>query len=117
MNKSLASVRNTAQGREANVPEFVRGQFFTKPLSRNHLELLFRRETGCSVKQFQMERRLREAAELLRNTDLLVSEIAYQVGFNHPPNFTERFKRRFGVPPLRFRQLDGKSISSIPRRW
>lgn len=44
-------------------------------LSRNHLEVLFRREVGCSIKQFQMEQRLLRAAELLRDTHLQITEI------------------------------------------
>ena len=43
--------------------------------------------------------RLHKALELLRSTDLQISEIAYDVGFSDPSYFTRMFRQEFGKAP------------------
>lgn len=43
--------------------------------------------------------RLNRAAELIQNSDLMIKEIADQMGFSDPFNFSRAFRRQFGVPP------------------
>lgn len=43
--------------------------------------------------------RMSHAAELLHNTDLMVKEVAGQLGFSDPFNFSRAYRRAFGVPP------------------
>ncbi|MEL7251540.1 MAG: ATP-binding protein [Bacteroidota bacterium] len=47
--------------------------------------------------------RLKRAAQLLQSTDLNVSEIAYEVGFNDPAYFSRAFKEEFGQSPSEFK--------------
>jgi AraC-like DNA-binding protein len=47
--------------------------------------------------------RHRLAAELLRETDLPVKEIAYLLGYTESPNFSQAFKTMEGVSPANFR--------------
>jgi len=47
--------------------------------------------------------KLREAKELLEQTDLSVSEICHQVGYNHQGHFADIFKRFYGAAPLSYR--------------
>ena len=47
--------------------------------------------------------RLKRAAQLLQSTDLKVSEIAYEVGFNDPAYFSRAFKEEFGQSPSEFK--------------
>ena len=48
--------------------------------------------------------RLEKAMELLKTTDLNVSEIAYDVGFNTPAYFSRAFSERYGVAPSQVRE-------------
>ena len=55
--------------------------------------------SGQSAGQFVRTIRLKRAAELLLNRTVNVSEIAYEVGFESPANFSRNFRRQFGVSP------------------
>lgn len=55
--------------------------------------------TGKTPSQFIRSIRLQRAMELLQSSDLNVSEIAYEVGFNDPNYFSRSFSEEFGHPP------------------
>jgi len=55
--------------------------------------------TGKSTGLFIRSVRLQRAKELILNTDLSISEISYDVGFNDPSWFSRVFKEEFGYPP------------------
>lgn len=59
--------------------------------------------TGYSPNEYIRIIRLKKAAELLKTTDLNVSEVAYKVGFNDPFYFSRCFKEQFSVSPLQFK--------------
>ncbi|WP_281989272.1 helix-turn-helix domain-containing protein [Aquimarina aggregata] len=50
------------------------------------------------------DQKLKRAKELLRITEMPVSEIAYGVGFNDPLYFTRIFKKKIGGSPTEYRQ-------------
>jgi len=60
--------------------------------------------TGLSPADFIRSIRLKRAAQLLRDTDLNVSEIADLVGFNTIKYFNKHFKEEFGFSPTQYRQ-------------
>ena len=52
--------------------------------------------------------RLKKAVECLQQTDMNITEIAYQTGFSDPKYFTTCFKKHYGMSPSRFlRQISG----------
>ena len=55
--------------------------------------------TGKSTALYMRSLRLHKAQELLRTTQLTVSEIAYDVGFEDPNYFSRTFSQEFGTPP------------------
>jgi signal transduction histidine kinase/DNA-binding response OmpR family regulator len=59
--------------------------------------------TGQTVNQFIRSIRLKKAAELLKEQDYPVSEIAYMVGFAAPNHFASYFKDHFGITPTEYR--------------
>jgi signal transduction histidine kinase/ligand-binding sensor domain-containing protein/DNA-binding response OmpR family regulator len=55
--------------------------------------------TGLSPNEFIRTYRLKKAAVLIRESNLNISEIAYQVGFNDALYFSKCFKKQFGTTP------------------
>jgi len=68
-------------------------------MSRVHLYKKLLSLTGKSPIEFIRVIRLKRAAQLLEKSQLTVSEIAYQVGFNNPKYFTKYFKSEFNTLP------------------
>ena len=64
----------------------------------------FKRTTGRSAKDYQMELRMERAKRLLQTTSALVKEIAASLGFSSPYYFCNAFRRRTGMSPTSFRE-------------
>ncbi len=63
----------------------------------------FKKEFNDTPTNFINNKKLDKAKELLSITDISISEIAYEIGFNDPLYFTRFFKNNTGVSPTRFR--------------
>lgn len=59
--------------------------------------------TGYTPNEYIRVIRLRKAAELLKEGEKNVSEVAYAVGFDNPYYFSKCFKEQFGIPPSQYR--------------
>lgn len=59
--------------------------------------------TGYTPNEYIRVIRLRKAAELLKEGEKNVSEVAYAVGFDNPYYFSKCFKEQFGMPPSQYR--------------
>jgi AraC-like DNA-binding protein len=77
-------------------------------MSRVHLYKRIRQVTGLTPIEFIRIMRLKRAAQLLRESQRNVSEIAYEVGFNNPKYFSKYFKDEFGVLPSVYQENEGK---------
>ena len=64
----------------------------------------FSRSLGISPLQFLLSYRLREAARLLRQDELNISQIAYSTGFESPSHFSALFRRQYGMTPSEYRK-------------
>lgn len=73
-------------------------------ISRVHLYKKMISITGKSPIEFIRIIRLKRAVQLLRESQLQISEIAYQVGFNNPKNFSKYFKEEFDVLPSQYQR-------------
>jgi len=60
--------------------------------------------TGQSPGEFIRSVRFKRAAQLLRDSDLAVSEIIEQVGYLSVKQFRENFKTEFGTSPANYRK-------------
>ncbi|WP_185093393.1 helix-turn-helix domain-containing protein [Empedobacter brevis] len=80
-------------------------QFFAEKLnlSSNYLSDMLRVQTGQTTQQHIQNRVIEKAKELLSTTHLSVSEIAYQLGFEHPQSFHRLFKKFSILSPLEYR--------------
>ena len=68
-----------------------------------HLSRMIRKMTGKNYKELLQEKRLSQAAWLLRNTDRRVDEIALSVGYENVSFFHRLFAARFGCSPKKYR--------------
>jgi len=80
--------------------------------SPGHFGRLFRRRTGHSAMQWLARARIQQAAHLLRNTGLTVSEIAARVGVPNLFYFSRLFKKRMNETPRRYRRRGGGSTGA-----
>ncbi|PBQ30930.1 AraC family transcriptional regulator [Sphingobacteriaceae bacterium] len=72
-------------------------------ISPNYLGSLLRIHTSQNTQQHIQSKLIEYAKERLSTTNLSVSEIAYELGFEHPQSFSKLFKSKSGVSPLEFR--------------
>jgi LacI family transcriptional regulator len=94
----------------ANVAEAV-------GVSRRHLERSFRNETGCTVYEYIVRRRMQEASRLLKtHPRAKIAAIAELVGLDGAGSFFRAFRRFFGESPKTHRKGAERSNEvSVPR--
>lgn len=73
-------------------------------LSQRYLSDLLSSLTGQNTQQFIQNTIIEKAKEKLSTTNLSVSEIAYELGFEHSQSFSKLFKTKTNFSPLEFRQ-------------
>lgn len=73
-------------------------------LSPTHLTGVFRREAGVTPYSYVINRRLRQAVHLLRNTDLPIAEVALDAGFADQQHLTRMVRARLRKTPKEVRQ-------------
>jgi AraC-like DNA-binding protein len=88
---------------ETGIPtvQEVAGQLHVSP---KYLSGLLKNLTGKNTQQHIRQRLIEKAKEKLSTTELSVSEIAFQLGFEHSQSFSRLFKSKTNVSPLEFRQ-------------
>ncbi|MCC5846864.1 MAG: helix-turn-helix transcriptional regulator [Verrucomicrobia bacterium] len=72
-------------------------------ISESQLNRRFTRATGTSLHRYYNRLRLEAALNLLRYDKGSLKEIAYEMGFKHPSNFTNWFKANAKVSPRTYR--------------
>ncbi len=75
-------------------------------MSANYMSDLLKKETGLSAKGHINKILVNKAKNALLNSTDSVSQIAYDLGFEHPQSFTRLFKSKTGVSPNEFRNLN-----------
>ena len=73
-------------------------------ISASYLSDMLRSLTGQNAQQHIHNRLIEKAKEKLSITTLSVSEIAYNLGFEHPQSFSKLFKIKTNLSPLEFRR-------------
>lgn len=81
-------------------------QFLSQELnvSSNYLSDLLKNLSGLNTQQYIHNYLIEKAKELLSTTNLSVSEIAYQLGFEYSQSFSKLFKKKTNQTPLEFRK-------------
>jgi len=78
-----------------------------------HFARAFKQSMGVPPHRFVVERRLTRAAELIRDTDRSLSEIALEVGCSDQSHFTTLFRRFFGETPSVFRRARSSQANNV----
>lgn len=80
-------------------------QYFSEQLnvSSNYLSDMLKTLTGLSTQQHIHNKIIEQAKVILTTTNLSVSEVAYNLGFEHSQSFNKLFKNKTNLTPLQFR--------------
>ncbi len=71
--------------------------------SKSHISHLFKKENGMTIRAYCNQLKLIDSKKLLATTDLPITEIALNVGFNDTSYFIALFRNEFGITPLQYR--------------
>jgi AraC-like DNA-binding protein len=71
-------------------------------ISRSHLHRKMKEMTGLTVHDFIQNIRMEQAARLLTEQKLNITQVAYTVGYSSQPSFSAAFRRHFGVSPTEY---------------
>ena len=78
-------------------------------LSPNYFSDLLKSETGRNTQEHIHYHLLEKAKTILVCSDKNINEIAYELGFEYPQNFSKLFKNKVGVPPTDYRNVTLKN--------
>ena len=83
-------------------------------LSKYHFHRLFAATYGRTPAAYVSERRIERAQDLLRATNLTVTEVCHAVGFSSLGSFSSTFRRIVGDSPRDFQQRYAEGAPHIP---
>ena len=83
-------------------------------ISKYHFQRLFRATYGRSPATYLTERRIERAQDLLRATNLTVTEVCHAVGFSSLGSFSSRFRELVGETPSEFQRRYAEGAPHIP---
>lgn len=103
MEQLLNEYFDTADAISKGLPtvEYIAEQLLLSP---RYLSDMLRSLTGQNAQQHIHEKLIEKAKEKLSTTSLSVSEIAYELGFEHPQSFSKLFRIKTSQSPLEYRQ-------------
>ena len=76
-------------------------------LSKSHFSKRFKAVTGFGYKEYLINVRLKEACNLLLNTEKSITDIAFTCGFNDSNYFGDAFRKANGISPHKYRKYQG----------
>jgi len=77
-------------------------------ISRTHLAVKFKKETGMTLTDFVLKEKIEEGKRLLRYTDKSISAIAAYLGFSSQGHFANAFRKYADCPPNEYRLKHNK---------
>lgn len=77
-------------------------------IDRSYFGKIFHKAMGSSPQEFLMNYRMVKASELLKHTDMAISDIAAAVGYENPLHFSRAFKKSQGTAPRNWRNQHRK---------
>lgn len=105
INQAMQVVESNMENPDFNVTTLSKQLFMSRVAMYKKIVML----TGKSPTDFIRSIKMQKAAQLLRESDLTIAEIAYETGYNNPKIFSKLFKKEFNTIPSAF-------ISKINKR-
>lgn len=79
-------------------------------INKSYLQLLFSRQIGCSIVGYITRKRLEQAAFLLTNSSMKVTDIAFACGYNSRQHFAHSFEKYYKTGPAAYRKLHARTL-------
>lgn len=99
LNQALEVVRKNIDNTDFSVKDLSKAMFMSRATMYKKITAL----TGITPVEFIRSVRMKHAAQLLEKTQMTVSEIAFEVGFNNTKYFVKYFKEQFNILPTAYR--------------
>lgn len=99
--EKVKSIINQSYKQDITI-KFIADQLY---LNQNYLGQIFKNETNMSIIDYLNKVRVTKSKALLKNTDLMIYEIAENVGFNDSHYFSTVFKKFVGVTPKEYKEI------------
>jgi two-component system response regulator YesN len=77
-------------------------------ITPNYLSKKFRDEAGMNLREYINQLRIDEAKRLLLSTNMTVSEVSSEIGYDNSSYFSTVFRRICGVSPIKWREVADK---------
>ena len=121
MENGICVLDTTDNYKEMNKEEFL--HFIDTPykipeiaryagINKSYLQSLFSRQMHCTITDYINRKRLEQAAFLLINSSLTITDIAFHTGYNSRQHFAATFEKYYGSGPRAYRQLHGKQLET-----
>lgn len=118
LDKQTGTLRSREMEAVKELSEFIRNypdtQLQIKQLSRRSglsptkLQEGFKLMHGRTVTDYIREVRIRKSEELIKNTDLNISEVVYSIGFTSRSYFSKIFKKKYNCSPKQYKDNQNK---------
>lgn len=87
--------------------------------SHGHLCRLFKTQMGKTLTSYLTENRMHYAAALLKNTNMILLDVAARVGYENPSHFITVFKKYYGLTPHQYKnklkkESERSTLSAFP---
>jgi AraC-like DNA-binding protein len=103
--KAIYTIKIQLQS-NVHVPPNIAALATEAGMSEPKLRKLFKQTFGKGVFEYYQSARIQEAARLLKEKRLTVSEVGYQVGFTNLSHFSREFEKYIGMKPKKYSGLD-----------
>jgi len=81
-------------------------------VNHTYLQILFHKAFGCGVMAYVNRYRMERATFLLKNSNLSITEIAFELGYNSRQHFGYTFTKQYNVSPRDYRKINEKIINA-----
>ncbi len=79
-------------------------------INKSYLQLLFSRLMNCSIGEYITKKRMEQAAFLLTNSSLGITDTAFSCGYNSRQHFSHTFEKFYHMSPSAYRKLHARSL-------
>lgn len=84
-------------------------------INHSYLQMLFSRSEHCGINSYINGMRMEKSSFLLKNSQMPITDIAFEVGYNSRQHFGYVFQKYFEMSPQKYRKLFGQNICADTR--